>query len=170
MYCLQILGFVAWCTRLPTTIQDSNPLKGQRAHSQLMSGSLQKNLPTVTKQCQLLNIARSTAHYRPKQFSDEELALMRLIDEIHFKLPAYGSRRIRDELETHGHLVSLKKSSVWCSRCTFRHCIRRNVPVSRARDTRSIRMILCLIMFQNYYNIADLLTFFNILICLDYLF
>ncbi len=69
----------------------------------------QENLPTVTKQCQLLNMARSTAYYRPKPFSDEELALMRLIDEIHLELPAYGSRRVRDELETHGHLVNRKK-------------------------------------------------------------
>ncbi len=69
----------------------------------------QENLPTVTKQCQLLNMARSTAYYRPKPFSDEELALMRLIDEIHLELPTYGSRRIRDELETRGHLVNRKK-------------------------------------------------------------
>lgn len=34
---------------------------------------------------------------------------MRLIDEIHLRLPFYGSRRIRDELETLGHVVNRKR-------------------------------------------------------------
>ena len=34
---------------------------------------------------------------------------MRLIDEIHLRLPFYGSRRIRDELETLGHSVNRKR-------------------------------------------------------------
>ena len=34
---------------------------------------------------------------------------MRLIDEIHLELPFYGSRRIRDELETRGHPVNRKR-------------------------------------------------------------
>ena len=63
----------------------------------------------VTTQCRLLNVARSTAYYRPLPFSDEDLSLMRLIDEIHLELPAYGSRRIRDELEVRGHWVNRKK-------------------------------------------------------------
>jgi len=63
----------------------------------------------VTTQCRLLNGLRSTAYYRPLPFSDENLSLMRLIDEIHLELPAYGSRRIRDELETQGHQVNRKK-------------------------------------------------------------
>jgi putative transposase len=63
----------------------------------------------VTTQCRLLNVARSTAYYRPLPFSDEDLSLMRQIDEIHLELPAYGSRRIRDELETQGHQVNRKK-------------------------------------------------------------
>ena len=45
-------------------------------------------------------MARSTAYCRPGPVSHEDLVLMRLIDEIHLELPFYGSRRIRDELET----------------------------------------------------------------------
>ena len=41
--------------------------------------------------------------------SHEDLVLMRLIDEIHLELPFYGSRRIRDELETRGHPVNRKR-------------------------------------------------------------
>jgi len=62
-----------------------------------------------TRRCELLELARSTAYYRPEPVSEEDLALMRLIDEIHLQLPFYGSRRIRDELEDRGHLVNRKR-------------------------------------------------------------
>ena len=63
----------------------------------------------VTRRCELLEVARSTAYYRPGPVSLEDLALLRLIDEIHLELPFYGSRRIRDELETRGHPVNRKR-------------------------------------------------------------
>ncbi len=62
-----------------------------------------------TRRCELLDVARSTAYYRPEPVSEVDLALMRLIDEIHLKLPFYGSRRIRDELEDQGHRVNRKR-------------------------------------------------------------
>ena len=34
---------------------------------------------------------------------------MRLLDEIHLERPFYGSRRLRDELETQGHPVNRKR-------------------------------------------------------------
>ena len=63
----------------------------------------------VTRRCELLEVARSTAYYRPRPVSDADLALMRLIDEVHLELPFYGSRRRRDELETRGHRVNRKR-------------------------------------------------------------
>jgi putative transposase len=63
----------------------------------------------VSRRCELLEVARSTAYYRPKDVSDDDLALMRLIDEIHLELPFYGSRRIVDELHDHGHEVNRKR-------------------------------------------------------------
>jgi putative transposase len=63
----------------------------------------------VTRQCQLLSLSRSTAYYRPQGVSEEDLELMRLIDEIHLELPFYGSRRIRDELGDRGHPVDRKR-------------------------------------------------------------
>ena len=62
-----------------------------------------------TRRCELLEVARSTAYYRPEPVSEADLALMRLIDEIHLKLPFYGSRRMRDELEDRGHKVNRKR-------------------------------------------------------------
>ena len=63
----------------------------------------------VTRQCQLLSLNRSSVYYQPIGVSDEDLRLMRLIDEIHLKRPFYGSRRIRDNLQDLGHPVNRKK-------------------------------------------------------------
>ena len=63
----------------------------------------------VTRQCQLLNLNRSTVYYQPMGVSDEDLKLMRLIDEIHLKRPFYGSRRIRDDLQDLGYPVNRKR-------------------------------------------------------------
>ncbi len=62
-----------------------------------------------TRRCELLDVARSTAYYRPEPFSEEDRMLMRLIDEIHLQWPFYGSRRIRDELQSGGHSVNRKR-------------------------------------------------------------
>ena len=67
------------------------------------------HLLAVTRRCELLDVARSTVYYRPTGISAEDLALMRLLDEIHLERPFYGSRRLRDELETQGTPVNRKR-------------------------------------------------------------
>ena len=62
-----------------------------------------------TRRCELLEVARSSAYYRPTPISDDDLRMMRVIDEIHLQLPFYGSRRIGDELETRGHSLNRKR-------------------------------------------------------------
>jgi len=62
-----------------------------------------------TRRCTLLDVARSTAYYQPAPVSDDDLRVMRLIDEIHLRLPFYGSRRVVDELETLGEPVNRKR-------------------------------------------------------------
>ena len=64
---------------------------------------------TVTRRCELLGVARSTVYAHPTGIPSEDLALMRLLDEIHLERPFYGSRRLRDELETQGHPVNRKR-------------------------------------------------------------
>ncbi len=64
---------------------------------------------TVVRRCELLDVARSTAYYEAAAVSDDDLLAMRLIDEIHLRLPFYGRRRIRDELEEQGHWVNRKR-------------------------------------------------------------
>ena len=62
-----------------------------------------------TRRCALLEVPRSTAYYQPQPICDDDLKLMRLIDEIHLRLPFYGSRRMGDELETLGHPTNRKR-------------------------------------------------------------
>ena len=62
-----------------------------------------------TRRCELLEVARSSAYYRPEPVSETDLMLMRLIDEIHLQWPFYGRRRICGELEDRGHVVNRKR-------------------------------------------------------------
>ena len=64
---------------------------------------------SIKRQCALLKLPRSTAYYKPVEVSEADLELMRRIDEIHLKLPFYGSRRIRDRLEDDGTYVNRKR-------------------------------------------------------------
>jgi putative transposase len=66
---------------------------------------------TVKHQCELLGLARSTAYYEPKVrvVSKEEIYIKNQIDQIHFREPSYGVRRIRVELEKRGYQLSQRK-------------------------------------------------------------
>ena len=48
----------------------------------------------ITRQCQLLSLNRSTVYYQSKPASNEDLKLMRRIDEMHRVVPA----TVRDPL------------------------------------------------------------------------
>ena len=48
---------------------------------------------SVTRQCDLLGLPRSTCYYVPATESAENLALMRRLDEAYLKTPFYGSRK-----------------------------------------------------------------------------
>ncbi len=53
---------------------------------------------SVRRQCELLNLDRSTYYYRRQVESLGNLTLMRSIDEVYVKRPFFGSRRIALEL------------------------------------------------------------------------
>jgi len=62
----------------------------------------------VSQQCPLLGLARSTAYYTPREVSQEDLALMRRMDEIHLEHPFAGARLLRDLLRPEGFPVGRK--------------------------------------------------------------
>jgi putative transposase len=49
---------------------------------------------SIVEQCALRRVPLSTLYYKPKPVSDDDLTLMRRIDEIYMKWPFYGSRGI----------------------------------------------------------------------------
>ena len=53
---------------------------------------------SVRRQCELLDLERSTYYYEPGSESPENLVWMRAIDKTYLKYPFYGSRRMAQEL------------------------------------------------------------------------
>jgi len=64
---------------------------------------------SVSRQCQLLGISRSSAYYKPQPVKPEDLELMRLIDEQYLKTPVYGTRSMKKHLRRLGHKINRKK-------------------------------------------------------------
>ena len=67
-----------------------------------------RTLP-VSKQCRLLAVSRSSVYRRPAEVSEEDRAIMALIDRQYLARPYYGSRRMAAWLATQGHLVNRKR-------------------------------------------------------------
>jgi putative transposase len=64
---------------------------------------------SILAQCRLLRVARSTLYYRPAPASDDDLRLMRRIDEQYLETPFYGSRRMVAVLRREGYAVNRKR-------------------------------------------------------------
>ena len=63
---------------------------------------------SVKRRCALLAVPRSTAYRQSTADPSRDDVLMRAMDEIHLRLPFYGSRRICDELAELDHAVNRK--------------------------------------------------------------
>jgi putative transposase len=57
---------------------------------------------SLSRQCQILSISRSSFYYSPRGESPENLALMRRIDELFMQFPFYGSRQMARHLRREG--------------------------------------------------------------------
>jgi putative transposase len=65
---------------------------------------------SVSRQCALLGVARSSFYYRPRPESAEELELLKRVDRIFTSHPVYGSRRLQVALLREG--ISLGRRRV----------------------------------------------------------
>jgi putative transposase len=69
----------------------------------------------IKQQAEVLDISRSTVYYEPRPISEEDLCLMRRIDELHLNYPFAGSRMLRGLLWQQGlkvgrrHIKTLMK-------------------------------------------------------------
>jgi putative transposase len=66
---------------------------------------------SVRRQCELLGVNRSGLYYEPVGESEENLRLLRLLDEQYTRTPFYGSRKMTEWLATVGHPVNRKRVS-----------------------------------------------------------
>jgi len=64
---------------------------------------------SLKKQCKLLNINRSSYYYRKQPVKQENLKLMKLIDEQYLKEPSWGSRSMRNHLRRLGYKINRKR-------------------------------------------------------------
>jgi putative transposase len=78
---------------------------------------------SVSRQCALLEIARSSFYYRPRPESAAELDLLKRLDRIFTDHPVYGSRRLQVALLREGGLVGrrrirrlMRKLGLWAVR------------------------------------------------------
>lgn len=63
---------------------------------------------SIRRQCELLDIARSTLYYVPT-VADDETAIANEIYELWLKRPAGGYRKITEQLKRNGHNINHKK-------------------------------------------------------------
>jgi len=80
------------------SIEELRPLV-ERAHPEI----------SMRRQCELLGVNRSGLYYEPVGESQENLLLMRLLDEQYTRTPFYGSRRMMEWLAAEGHEVNRKR-------------------------------------------------------------
>jgi putative transposase len=64
---------------------------------------------SIRRQCELLDLNRSSYYLPPAVESEENLRLMRLIDEQFLKTPFFGSRQMRATLRRSGEKVNRKR-------------------------------------------------------------
>jgi putative transposase len=64
---------------------------------------------SLSKQCKILALHRSGIYHKPKKEKDENLSIMRIMDEMYFETPFYGVEKLRIELGKKGFNVNRKR-------------------------------------------------------------
>ena len=60
-------------------------------------------------QCELLDLCRSSYYYQCCPETEENLALMRRLDQLHLEHPVYGSRKLAVSLRREGLTINRKR-------------------------------------------------------------
>ena len=64
---------------------------------------------SISRQFEIIDLSRSFYYYQPKPISQEELELMRRVDELYPQNPSSGSRTISRQLDRQGVTANRKK-------------------------------------------------------------
>lgn len=81
------------------------------ASPEMKRAMIESDHPTlsISRQCELVGLSRSAYYYEPVPESEENLRLMRCIDEQYLKTPFYGSRKMTEYLCGLGYGVNRKR-------------------------------------------------------------
>jgi putative transposase len=90
---------------------------------------------SVSRQCEILELNRSGVYYTPRPVSEEDLILMRRIDELHLKHPFYGARRLAKQLVRNGFEVGRVHVATLMRRMGIEAIYRRPRTSIPARDS-----------------------------------
>ena len=66
---------------------------------------------SLSRQCRLLSIGRSSLYYKPKGENVETLSLMRRIDGLFLKYPFYGARQMSRHLRCEGVCIGRRRAA-----------------------------------------------------------
>lgn len=90
---------------------------------------------SVSRQCEILELNRTGVYYTPRPVSEEDLILMRRIDELHLKHPFYGARRLAKQLLRDGFEVGRVHVATLMRRMGIEAIYRRPRTSIPARDS-----------------------------------
>jgi putative transposase len=91
---------------------------------------------SVTRQCELLGLNRTGVYYTPRPVREEDLRIMRRIDELHLEHPFYGARRLAKQLEREGFGVCRVHVATLMRRMGIEALYRRPRTSIPARDAK----------------------------------
>ncbi len=68
-----------------------------------------RKIISITRQCVLLSVNRSSLYYEKRGIKEEDLKIMRAMDEQYLKTPFYGRRKMTMALRVKGFRVNEKR-------------------------------------------------------------
>ena len=96
-------------------------------------------LLSVRQQCSLLAINRPSIYYTPSPqvFTDKELALLRLVDELYTKYPFFGTRQMSNYISLH-HYPCKRHETRWAYHHLGLHSLAPGPHTSKAEQENKI--------------------------------
>ena len=64
---------------------------------------------SIVEQCELLQVSRSGFYYEPESESEENLSIMRMMDEQYLETPFYGVERLLVLLTALAYNINMKR-------------------------------------------------------------
>ncbi len=74
------------------------------------------DINSISQQCSLLDLPRSTYYYQPKPVTERDLKIMNVMDEIYMRFPYYGARKMSRALKRRGYKVGRKHAGTLMAR------------------------------------------------------